>query len=99
MDRKLNEIDQEINSLHQQSSQQAELELHQNTLQDRERKVLTLQNQHREDLMLLLDSEEIPQKNLKESLDKLQKSWVNYFITLDKGRDQLLSDMIRICNE
>ncbi|XP_011499172.1 PREDICTED: DNA repair protein RAD50 [Ceratosolen solmsi marchali] len=74
---KLNLVEQEINSLHQQSSQQAELELYQNNLRDKEKSILALQNKHKTNLNLLFDGKQIPNKKLKEHLEKIQKLLFN----------------------
>lgn len=81
LEAKLNEIDREISSLHKQSSQQAELEIHQNGLRDKEKHILALKSKHEKDLELLFDGQAVPEKNLKGELDRIQKSLVNY---LDK---------------
>jgi vacuolar-type H+-ATPase subunit E/Vma4 len=73
---KLNQLDQEINSLHKQSSQQAELELHQNNLRDKEKSISTLYNKHRNNLNLFFNDKPIPQKKLKEHLEKIQNCLV-----------------------
>ncbi|XP_001600265.2 DNA repair protein RAD50 [Nasonia vitripennis] len=69
----LNNIDNEINFLNKQSSQQAELELHQNSLLKKEEEISVLRNKNESNLNLLF-SNAIPQQKLKDSLEKIQKS-------------------------
>ena len=76
LDAKLSQVDKEINSLHQQSSQQAELELHQNSLQEKEKNIAFLKTKHKSNLEVLFNNKEVPQTKLKDHLDKVQKSLV-----------------------
>lgn len=82
LDGKLRQIDQEINSLHHQSSQQAELELQQSRLQDEEKQVASIKGKHKDNLELLFDGKEIPQTNLKHNLEKIQKSLVKIILII-----------------
>lgn len=81
LDVKLNQIDQEMNSLHQQSSQQAELELHQNRLKDEEKHIKCIKEKHKDNLKLLFDDQQIPENNLMHELEKIQKSLVKNYST------------------
>lgn len=81
LNNQLNIIDTEINFLNKQSSQQAELELHQNSLLQKEEEISLLKNKNKSDLNLFF-SNEIPQQKLKDSLEKIQKSLVIYCISI-----------------
>lgn len=78
LDQKLRQIDLEINSLHHQSSQQAELELHQSRLSDKERSIESLKEKHKSDLCELFDGK-IPETKWKDNLEKIHKSLVRIF--------------------
>ncbi|KAJ8687829.1 hypothetical protein QAD02_023623 [Eretmocerus hayati] len=76
LNEKLNRIDEELASLHQQSSQQAELELHQGRLKEKESLIASILNKHESDLQQLFNGD-VPKKNFKHQLDKLQNSLAN----------------------
>ncbi|XP_014216557.1 DNA repair protein RAD50 [Copidosoma floridanum] len=84
LDVKLNQIDREIDSLHQQSAQQTELEYDQSRLDKIDSKIISLKNKHKDDLTLLFDDNEIPQKKIKNSLEEVQRSLTNEKLNLMK---------------
>lgn len=86
LNNQLNGIDHEINFLNKQSSQQAELELHQNSLQKKEEDISVLRNKNESNLNLLF-SNAIPQQKLKDNLEKIQKSLVTMYFYLLKYKN------------
>ncbi|XP_076276381.1 DNA repair protein rad50 [Lasioglossum baleicum] len=69
----LNAVDEEIASLLKQSSLQAELELHNNSLVSKEKELQKLKDKHEETIKNLLDMKELIQVKLKNRLDTTQK--------------------------
>lgn len=75
LNQKLSNIDIEIRSLHEQSSQQTELELHQADLKKKEEQIIMSKNKHKTDLEVLFGNR-IPETDLKHNLEKLQHALV-----------------------
>lgn len=75
-EQKLKESDEEMSSLHFHSSQQAELELNQKAYAAKEKEVLILQDKHKNNLKLLFEDKQLPQKIMKNELDKIQRKLV-----------------------
>lgn len=72
----LSAVDEEISSLLKQSSLQAELKLHKDTLLAKEKEIEGLRNKHESTIKSLFDIKELSQVKLKNNLETTQKELV-----------------------
>ncbi|KAL7302008.1 hypothetical protein TKK_0005245 [Trichogramma kaykai] len=96
-DSRITLLDQEINSLHKLSSMQAELELHQNQLKDKEVEISALKKKHSNNLMVFFGSETVPEKQFKKHIEKIHSSLLKEKNELSKeidNKQQKLTSLI-----
>ncbi|XP_078039403.1 DNA repair protein rad50 [Augochlora pura] len=74
---KLNAVDEEITLLLKQSSLQAELELHNNSLASKEKELLKLKDKYEKTIKNLMDIKELKPIKLKDKLDKTQRELIS----------------------
>lgn len=71
---KLLRLDGEIKSLHEQSTQQAELEMNQKRLKSKEKDVLAIRNKHDKNFSFVFD-DDIPEENIKYEFESKQRQF------------------------
>nr|XP_033326121.1 DNA repair protein RAD50-like [Megalopta genalis] len=97
---KLNAVDEEITSLLKQSSLQAELELHNNSLVSKEKELQKLKDKYEEIIKNLVDVKELTQIKLKNKVDTTQRELtsqiesINHQIQMEEIRSNTLQTTI-----
>lgn len=69
-------IDAEIEVLHKHATLQAEMALHNSTMQTKEKEIECFKKEHEDTIKMLLKSDTLPHTKLKDKLDPVQQELV-----------------------